>query len=235
MSALPTPSFATFRDASAFASAAPRHVIRIPGGLLTPGEWIVGVANARPTPLPAFLRRDTLAGWGAAPGFAGATAPMAFTLRAALSPYDHQLCPADCSGHGACIAGQCICNAADAAAAPAPAAAPGDAALPAAAGGDHAGWAGPACEAVVVPIKSGYDTQGILRAGAFAHYWVRCHVARERRLHAHALCACALLHTSADAASLHLGAWQLPLDAATEFNADLLVELSYDQTPSVRI
>jgi hypothetical protein len=184
VAALPTPSFFTFRDAAAFSAASSYHAITLPGDAATPGTWLVAVANARPTPLPAFLRRDALTGWGAVPGFAGASAPMLYTLRAALSSDPDDLCPLGCSGQGTCIAGACVCDAA-AAAAPPPmpdasaASASSPAAAPAAASdgdaaGDHAGWAGPACDAPVVPIKSGFDTEGALSAGAFAHYWVRC-------------------------------------------------------------
>jgi hypothetical protein len=207
VAALPTPSFSTFRDAASFASAAPFHRILLPA--VAPGAWLVAVANARPSVLPASLRREAARSgldWGAALGFAGGAVPMPFTLRAALSANADDLCPAECSGRGACLAGACVCHAAAAAAAAAAAdadaaaAAPAPGAAPPLAGdaAPYAAWAGAACETPVVPIASGVDVSAAnVSAGAFAHFW-------------------------------------LPLNAATHFNADLTIELAHERSPEVR-
>ena len=186
VSALPTPSFYTFRDAAAFASGGPYHAVTLPPGAATPGRWIAAVANARPTSPPAFLLRDAAAGWGGGRGLAGGAAPMHFTLRVALGAAPEALCPLGCV-HGSCIAGACVC---DAPAANATNATDASAAPPAA-------WAGPGCDVPITPLAAGYDVDGAVAESSFAHYW-------------------------------------LPLDAATQSNADLTIELAYDQNPAVR-
>ena len=44
------------------------------------------------------------------PGFGGATAPVAYSLRAQLSADPDDMCLRDCGGEGACKAGVCQCD-----------------------------------------------------------------------------------------------------------------------------
>jgi len=176
---LPSPTSATLRDTAAWAARDALHRILVPAEQLTPGKWVVGVANTRPLILPSFLARDTRGAWGQGAGYLGGAGAMEFSVRAVIASSADDLCPRGCSARGACVAGRCVCESAM-----------GDSSTAA----PRAAFAGSGCETAAQALQPGTALNASLSPGQLALFWV-------------------------------------PLDPGSVFNAQMMVELSFGDSP----